>query len=93
MSKSFYGNGATPSTSSEKTTGYFSNAAAKTSSAVDAHFKVQDKIVTGPVEQGVPSGGRNNMLLVKASGDDFDTAWTNNLDDVVLDANLSGGYF
>lgn len=77
MSKSFYSNGATPS-SSKETTGYFS---------------IEEKIIIGPPGQGVPSGGGDKMLLVKSSGDDFDTEWTSNLDNIVIDANLSGGYF
>jgi len=93
MSKSFFGGTSSPGADSSKTTGYFSNATAQASAAVSGHFKIQEKLVTGPVGPGVPSGGSDKSILMKVSGSDYDTEWTDNLDNITIDANMNGGYF
>ena len=46
--------------------------------------------VKGVVESlAVPSGGAMNMILTKASNDNYDTKWT----DVVEGVDMNGGYF
>jgi hypothetical protein len=38
---------------------------------------------------GVPSGGLKNEVLVKSSNTDYDTEWTDTLDEITM----NGGYF
>jgi hypothetical protein len=41
----------------------------------------------------IPSGGAEHMILVKKSALDYDMEWTNQPDELVIDANMNGGYF
>lgn len=41
----------------------------------------------------IPSGGAEHMILVKKSASNYDMEWTNQPDELVIDANMNGGYF
>ncbi len=48
---------------------------------------------SGSASSNMPAGGSTNMLLAKNSNNDYDYKWTSELDDIVIDANMNGGYF
>lgn len=41
----------------------------------------------------IPSGGEEHMMLVKKSALNYDMEWTDQPDELVIDANMNGGYF
>ena len=41
----------------------------------------------------IPTGGDDEMILVKNSATDHDLKWTSTLDNTTIDASMNGGYF